>query len=241
MGSFIIRDQAVYFEGFDLQARTKAVQIDYSAALLDATTLGNKSVVRLGGLKTIVFSCKGNMDADAADVAMFTDISGIDKPITASAVDDTEGTLAYFFKAGLADYKTGASVGEILPFELDADSSSGPLVNGTIMAQTRLTPATTSGNGTARALGAIASGKSLYSALHVWGLGTGTVTAIVESNSTNSFSGAQTARITHTATSAVLGEIKSLAGPITDTWWRTKYTISGASPSVKLINVLGFA
>ena len=239
LNPLLIRDQAVYFDGYDLQNRTKTVGITYSAGIMDASVLGSAWEQKLASIKSVVAAIDGFANFDATDLALFNSISQYDKPITFTVKDDTAGSPAYFFNAAVADLKLGGKVGDVFPFAISAHSSSQPLIQGTISLNSRGTPLTTSGNGVGRQLGAVASGKKMYSCVHIWQVGTGTITPIIESDSTNSFSGAQTTRITHTALSAIGSEIKTAAGAITDTWWRTKYTISGGAPSFLAINTLG--
>jgi len=235
----VIRDQAVYFDGYDLQNRTKTVGINYASGIADATTLGNTSVLNLPTIKKITAAVDGFASFDTTDLALFNAISQYDKAMTFSAKDDTDGSPSYFFNSAVADLKLGGKVGDVFPFAISADSSHDPLIQATIMMQSRAAALTTTTAGTGRQLGAVAAGKKLYCCLHGWQVGTGSLTLTIESDSTNSFSGAQTVRITHTALSAIGAEIKNVAGAITDTWWRVKATISGGAPSFKIIASLG--
>jgi hypothetical protein len=100
---------------------------------------------------------------------------------------------------------------------------------------------TTSGNVTGTQMSAVGSTGKLWSALHVFSASgtTPSLTALVKSSST--LGGAYTTRITHTAATAAGSELVSLAGPITDTFYRVDWTISGTTPSFSFAVVVGIA
>ena len=89
-----------------------------------------------------------------------------------------------------------------------------------------------SSTGTGRQLGAVVAGKSMYVALHVLsvaGTSTPTLTVIVQSDDNAGFT-TPTTRISFTAATAVGAQWGSVAGALTDDYWRISYTISGTNP-----------
>lgn len=237
----IIKDQGVYFHGYDLQGLTNAVALEYGADMQDVTTLGMTTRKRIGGLKHVAARVEGYLDcAVASEQAIFDNIGVANKPITFGLTGDADGDACAFFNAVEGELGTGAEIGEVLPFSVSAEASAGgKLVRGTIMLNSRSAALTSSGNGTARQLGALTSAQSLYAVAHFWNVGTGSVTVKIQSDATNSFSGSETDRITLSAQSAIGSQLSSVAGAVTDTWWRVNYTISGASPSFKMLVALG--
>ena len=89
-----------------------------------------------------------------------------------------------------------------------------------------------SGTGTAVAFTAPTATQSLYASFHVLSVtGTGTLTLKVQTDDNGSFTSA-TDRITFTAaTTGNTAQWSSVAGAITDDWWRITYTISGTGPA----------
>lgn len=237
MAKQILQDQSVYMGGYDLTGRSNALALDYSADLQDCTVLGDTTHKRLAGLKTAAVQVAGFMDIDDADLFQFSQLGVTDTPFSFGAQGDAEGSVAYTMMAAEADYKIGAAVGDILPFDAGAQSS-GQLIRGSILLNSKGAPLTATGNGTGQQLGAVSATQRMYASLHVLGAGTGSVTAKLQSAAASNFAGA-TDRITFTAATDISAEHKYVAGAITDTWWRIVYTISGGAPSFKLVAVCG--
>lgn len=235
----IISNQGIYLDGYDLQSVTNAIALKYSADAKDTTVLGQSTMTRIGGLKNVAASASGFVNAGTADLAMFSDVGLQDFPVTFGGDGDVYGSTSYFLNGDIGQLKEGAKVGDVLAYDLSVESSSNALVRGTIMLQSRLAALTTTGAGTSKQLGAVSATQKVYACIHIWQVGTGSITPIIESDSTNSFSGAQTTRISFNAASAVGGQFKSTAGAITDTWWRVKYTISGGAPSFLAVCSIG--
>ena len=67
-----------------------------------------------------------------------------------------------------------------------------------------------------------------------------TLNMSVQSDDNSGFTTATT-RLTFTAATTRSGEYKSAAGPITDTYWRLSYSVSGTTPSVAFAVAIGIA
>jgi hypothetical protein len=76
------------------------------------------------------------------------------------------------------------------------------------------------------------AGQYLYASLHVLSAaGTSpSITVSIESDADNTFS-TPTTVLTFSAATSVDGQIMRAAGPITDTWYRAKWAVSGTTPS----------
>lgn len=236
----IIKNQSVYFHGYDLTGRTNMLALDYSADMLENTVLNNTTHSRMGGLKMVTAQVEGFMGLDATDTALFNNIGIADKPFSFGTSGDSAGDFAYTFLANQGSMKMDKKLGEIYAFSVSAEANS-KLVPSKILLNSKGTPLTATANGTALQLGAIASGKTMYASLHVLSVGTGSPTfdLVIESDATNSFSGSETSRITFDQFTSIGSQMKTLAGPITDTWWRPTFTIGGSSPSFGAVLVVG--
>jgi hypothetical protein len=149
------------------------------------------------------------------------------------------GDLAYVVSALRSSYTVFDAVGEVAPWSSNA-KSSWPLVRGQF-AHPPGTARTSSGTGTGLNLGAVATGKRMYAALHVLSVSgtTPSLTARVESSVDNTFA-SPTTRLTFTAAATVGGQVLRTDGTaITDTWWRIAWTISGTTPSFLFVGSLG--
>jgi hypothetical protein len=236
MGVQVLKNQKLWFGGYDLTGEMNALGLDYAADLQDATAFGDATRVRLGGLKTVTAHHEGYFDADPYDQALFSNLGVKDVPMTFGAEGATEGNVGYSFLSSLAEYAPGGSIGEMFAFSVSAEAS-GSLIRGTLM---HLGAKTATGNGTARQLGAVGASQKLYAALHVTAAsGTSpTLDVTVESDDASGFPSPVT-RITFAQKTAIGFEWKELAGAVADDWWRIAWAIGGTGPSFNFTVFLG--
>lgn len=93
---------------------------------------------------------------------------------------------------------------------------------------------TASGNTTGSQLGAISATQKLWAALQVVtlaGTGTPTITVKIQSDDGSGFA-TPTDRISFSAATTRSSQWGSVAGAITDDYWRANFTISGTGPSI---------
>jgi len=225
--------------GYDLTGYSNKIELGLDCEEKDVTTFLPISDPNVGwkkctaGLASGTIKAAGLWDADPSIV--IDDIAfpalGTIVPFSVYPIDTTEGSLGYFTQTLQKNYQFWGAVGDVAPWSID-EESSWPVVRGQSL-EAPGTARTTTGTGTAVQLGAVPTGKQIYAALHVLsiaGTGSPTITVTVESNVDNTF-GAPTTRISFTAATVVGGQILRTAGPVTDTWWRARWTISGSSPS----------
>lgn len=240
----ILSNQDICFGGIKLQGALNKVAIDLGADALDVTTFasnGNREFV--GGLKSLGFSAGGFFQGDAGaggiDAALMDNLALEDVILTVCPQNAVAGGPAKFFQAVEASYSLGAEIGSVLGFDLTAQNSDqAGIIHGTLMLNA--TGLNASANGTGRQLGAIAAGKALYGAMHVFSAAgtTPSFTATVQSAAASNFTGATT-RGTFTAATAKGAQWLQINGPVTDTWWRVNYAISGTGPAFGVMLSLG--
>lgn len=238
-----LTDAHIYTAGVDLQGYSNEVVLDAAVEDHDSTVFGTSGWrSKEAGLKEVTSTVSGFFDASTLDAHLFSTFAttGIAYSVAPSAAAD--GDLAYTTKVMRPTYQFGGAVGELLPYTASVVGYGTPLVRGTIL-HPGATARTTSGTGTGRQLGAVSATQKLYAALHVLsvsGTSTPTVTVIIQSDSDNTFA-TPTTVLSFTAATAVGGQFSSVAGAITDTWYRVSYTISGTSPSFTFAVVAGVA
>lgn len=236
MSTQVIQNAKLWMGGYDLTGRMNALALNYSADMVEETVLGDDTHIMKGGLKVATMAHEGYFsggDGDVDDV-LFDNMAAANLPVSIGPTTGADGELAYMLESVLSEYTPGASVGEMLAFSVSAESSSVGLVRGTVMHNATRAA---SGNGTARQLGAVAAGESMFAALHVIS-GTGTLDVVVQSDD-NSGMTSPTSQITFAQATGVGAQWSSKAGAVTDDWWRINYTIGGGSPSFQFIVVLG--
>lgn len=226
MASEIIRDQKIWFDGYDLTGFLNAVSMQYAAEALDETVIGDSARKFKGGLKTVSCGIEGLFD-ETPDGVLATVIGTQDKILTIGR-SGSEGDPVFSFKSMAGQYSPRGAVGELFGFSLQA-AATGKLVRGTLMENNSAAGATA--DGTARQLGAVSASQRLYAGLHVLnsdGSGDQTLDVTIESDATNDFSGSETTRVTFSqVTDSVGGQWQELGGAVTDEWWRVSWAITG--------------
>ena len=242
MGTHGALNVTTWFSGFDMTGQTNNTSLPMSYDALDATvyqpaTVTNPSRVRVAGLEDTQLTEAGFWEAGAGllDPTAFTALGGASQVVSVSS-DGAESSVAYMFRARTFNYEAFAQVGELIPFQLTAQSARGTglasvaSVRGRVL-KTKAVVSATGATGTAFQLGAVAAGQYLYGAFHEFVVGT-TVTAVLESAVDNTFAGATT-RITFGPITAIGGTWGTrVAGAITDTWYRLRITAITGSHTI---------
>lgn len=242
MGIFVLDNVRLFAGGADFTSRSNKVELGIEFEEKDSTNFGSagwKEVV--GGLAASALAAEGQWEAgDAAKVDdQLWGTLGAVAGYTVCPDSANAGDLAYLTQALQAKYMLGGQVGEIAPWSA-AFAGAWPLARGKVLNPPG-TARTATGSGTAVELAAVPTGQYLYSTLHVLsvaGTSTPTVTVKIQSDVDDTF-GSPTDQMTFTAATAIGGQIKRTAGPITDTWFRASWTITGSSPSFLFIVGLG--
>lgn len=239
MATHVLTDAKVWVGDYNLSGDLNGVGLEYRAELLDDTVFGDTTRSRTGGLKMVTLNVQGiwNGADNEQDEELFGNIGTANVPVSVASQGGDVGEIAYLFRAIEARYAPGASIGELLRFEADAEGSDGAgLVQGYVLENDTLTA---TANGTAVQAGAAAAGQTIYAALHVLSASAAdTLDVKIQSDSASNFPSA-TDRITFTQATARTSEWKTLAGAVTDTWWRIVATIGGTSPSFTFVVTLG--
>jgi len=229
MAKIVLTNVYAAMHGYDISGDLNAIAVDYGADPIEDTVFGQNTHTFRGGLKLIDTSLSGLVDEAVAAPQFFSEMGASDRPFLLAPDGGEDGDLAFAFNAMSQQFQPGGQVGEMYAFS-HVGRAQGDFVRGTVMLQS--TGLTSSGNGTARQLGSVASGEQLFAGLHVFAAGTGTIDVTIESDATNSFSGAETTRITFAQASGITSEWATpVNGAITDEWWRVVYTIAGGAPS----------
>ena len=225
MAEHVLSNGLIMFEGIDLTTQLNQVSIDLSAEALDRTDFSDTTRKRVGGLKTAAISAAGFFGAAEPDASLFADLGGADKLITVAATT-VEGDIAYFLRSLVSEYAPlDGNIGDLAGFSLVAGANLGDLIRGTIGHNNTQTA---TGNATGRQLGAIAAGQSIYVGTHITAFNGTSVQIIIQSDDNSGFTSA-TDRITFSAATAIGSQFASLAGAVTDDWWRVRYVVIGTS------------
>jgi hypothetical protein len=241
MATQVLTDVKLYTGEYDLSGDMSAIALNYTAELVDDTVFGDDTRSRAGGLKNVSLSAEGfwNGGTGAVDDVLFDNIGVADVPVTVVPGGETLANPCYLFRAIHGNYTPGASIGEMLRFSVSAEGSGGVgVVRGNLL---HVGSETATGAEDKQELGAVLATQSIYASLHVLTVsGTNpTLDVLLESDADGS-AGGETTRITFTQATAATSEWKSLAGAVTDTYWRASWTIGGTdTPTFEFIVSVG--
>lgn len=230
----VLFDARIYLETVDLTGFGNKVELASTALDEDKTTFASGGwKERAGGLFDTVAGLEGFFDSgdlSKPDDGFWATLGGNQNALTVVPTSGAVGSLAYLTRAQVKDYKPGANVGKLLSWSANLGGNS-PMVRGQIL-HPQGTARTTSGNGTGVQLGAVSATQRLWSTLHVFSVSgtTPSITVKVQSSVDNSWA-SPTDRITFAADTTLDGQVGSVLGAVTDTWWRTTWAVSGTTPS----------
>ncbi len=231
-----LHDMSIIVGALEVGCHAKSVNLATTVAELDTTALcttGWRTLI--GGNKsgTVDMSLMADFDAVTgtdATLWSYLGVAGVPKSVVRGTAD---GSLAYLMRGIPLSYTPiEGNAGDLAMGRISGQSSTGPVIRGKLL-HPGSTARTTSGTGTGRQLGAVIAGKSLYAALHVLsvsGTSTPTITVAVQSDDNAGFTSA-TDRVTFTPATAKGYQWGSVAGAVTDDYWRVSFVISGTTPS----------
>lgn len=244
MAKFIMTDARLFAAGADLTGNTNKVELSADVDTKDVTNFASAGwKEEIAGLASTKVTGDGQWEAgdpSKVDDTAWGQLGGAGGPWTVCPSQANAGSVAYLVNGIETHYKALGNVGDVAPWNAEA-KGTWPLVRG-LIAHPPGTPRTATGTGTGQLLGAVAAGQQLYAALHVLSVaGTGgpSITVAIESDTSNAFT-LPTTRLTFAAAGALGGQILRVPGPVTDTWWRPKWTITGTtSPSFLFVVAFG--
>lgn len=220
-----ITDGRVWLHSYDVSGEVNNITLNGTAAELDATNMNSAGWrEKRAGIKEAEASVAGFYDAASLDAA--ADALHGTNGIQTYAVDDIAGSVAYFGTGPILSVERGFPVGEMATMSVTAKATGGVRRGAILFPKTT---ATATANGAALQHGAVSASQTLWACLHVFSASAGDTLDVVVASDTASNFPSTTSRIAFTQIAgAVTGsEIKSLAGAITDDWWRVEYTIAG--------------
>ncbi len=233
----ILTNAGLWIAGYDLQSNLNAIAISAEAQAEDVTTFGDPNRTYAVGVKRALYSGAGLLDAPA-EAELQTDW-GLSNLALTIAKATTINSVAFVGKVLLGQLQQSRSVNAPWTFSLNGEMCDRGFGRGRVMENQAAVTAT--GTGTGRQLRAISSGFKAFATLHVLSVSgtTPSLTVILESDDNSGFTSPAT-RATFTAATLVGGQHTSVDGPITDDYWRFKWTVSGTTPSFAFVCALGF-
>jgi len=230
MAKHVLKDLKIYYDEFEVTADHNKISMPVKSEEKICTVFGNTAIARLAGMKSFTLSHSGFWEGgdNAIDDQLFDDLGSTARIMTLAPEGGADGGDAYIIKGVSVKYEWGGKVGDILPFSGAVVGEGVPPVRATILGTGTKT---TDANGTSRQLGAVSATQKIYAALHVTsatGGGNVSLDVKIQSDDNTNFTSA-TDRITFTQVLTTnTAEWKSLAGAITDDYWRAVWTLAGS-------------
>lgn len=223
MATHVLKDCAIYYDGYIFSSNINNVQFNYGARMLDAGTFGNDTEINAAGPFTASATASGFWDADAStynpDLKLWGDVGSDDKLFSAFPETTTAGSRGFGLLTSRAAYNVSGAWGDLFKFDAEGASRSRLLQLEVIENSTQ----TSSTSGSYETVGAVAANQKVYAIMHVTSVsGTNpTLDVTIESTGgTNRFTFAQ-------ATAVGAQYLTPVAGAIADTTWRASWTIGG--------------
>lgn len=230
MAVYVNQDVSYLVGSIEVAANAKSATLSTEVTPLDTTALSTTGwTSSIGGLKSGSFDMELMADfvTLGLDDTLYGYFANADVPQSLS-IGSADGSLTYFWRGIETSYQAiGGNVGELAMSKVSGKSSTGPIIRGKRIHPTSAARSAT-GNGTAYQLGALSASQSLYCALHVLDrTGTASMTLKIQSDD-NSGMTTPTDRITSFTAAAARGyQWGSVAGAVTDDYWRCVFTITG--------------
>lgn len=248
----VLRNVRIFAGGADLTGQSNKVELSAESEEKDVTNFasvdanGDVWKAVLGGLGSAKAAAGGQWEAGdpgRVDDDAFAALGGVGAwtiaPHESGAAGGAVGSVAWILNALRAQYQLGGAPGDVAPWAAAA-SSAWPLSRGVILHPPG-TARTAAGNGTAVQRPPAAVGQHVYASLHVLsvaGTASPTLTVKVQSAADQAFT-TPTDRLTFAAAGARTGQALRVAGPITDTWWRVTWSVTGTAPSFLFAAAVG--
>jgi hypothetical protein len=245
VGQIILSNVKLWAGKYDMSGKLNSIALNDDPTILDNTTFGMDAKSNKKGLDVITAALAGFWEQEPDEY--FSGLGIPNVPMTI-APEPTIGGPAYSFLSQNIQYTPmEGSVGELLKFNVKSESVGTKMIRGHIL-ENGVTARIASGSGAALLLPAPSAGQYLYGVLHVISAATSvgdTLDVIIESDDVVGFGGTPE---THIAFTQALGNglgtyqwaVPIAAGAITDTYWRTSWTIvDDDDPSFKLVVFMG--
>lgn len=228
MATTVLKNCKFYVDEFDLSSDVNQHSVSLAQDAVENTTFGSGSRTYLPGLLQATHTHNGFFEALATSDGPDDVLNGLSSALVTVAPDTgAAGEIAYTTNSVTTDrVVVEGSVGDMAAFSY-AGNSTGQHYRGTILGDA-LTAVTSTGSGTAYQVGAIATGETGYASLHVVAWNATSLDVTVQSDDASGFPSATT-QITFAQATGVTSEQLTVAGPVTDDWWRIDYTLVGTS------------
>jgi hypothetical protein len=231
----------IYLAKYEVTGDFNKVSLDQGATEVDVKVFSNTAENIVPGMWKPKVSGDGFVQMGSGTIhEILTTYIGSSVPITVCPDTGAAGSVASFVNALEAQYNPiSGKVGDPLPFTISASAVGTPLVSGKLFVASGTKTSTSTSS--VIQLGAVSATQKVYIASHIFSNqgSSPTLDIVLKSAALVGF-GSPTTRITLAQQTAAAYDFQSLAGAITDQFWRVDYTIGGSStPGFSFVVVVG--
>jgi len=234
----VLTNATIWLGGYDLTASTNEVTFNAARQEKPVSRFGDTIEATYPGAQTVNAEVKGFWDS-TLDGPLFTQLTApsVGWPLNICADGSAEWSLAYGIQAYSFKYSVfEAQWGQSLPYSLTSRAGSGTsLARGRVAFNKTIT---TDSYGDKYQFGALSATQKMLGFVHVFS-NTGLALLCRIWSDADAVAGGETDRVQWTPGLTVPHrEVMSVAGPVTDTYWRfTAHPTAGAG-SAKIVAVL---
>lgn len=239
MAEHVVKNIALRANALNLSTYATTASFSLSADALESTAMDDADRTFIAGLKQSTLTYNGWNDV-VSDVDLLAMRNATSASLFSIGPEPSAavGTRGYVVQNNVTAYELGGDIGAIAPYSITAQGT-GFVGRGEVFENVTRTA---TADGANSQLGALSATQTLYASLHVTPTVSGTSPTLdvtIESDSTSAFSGAETTRITFSQLTAEGYELGSVAGAVTDDYWRAVMTIGGtATPTFPIFIVM---
>jgi len=226
MASQPIQRQPIWLGKLRLDGQINSIDLDNQVEVVDAATLDDKTAIVAATRFGFSMSLSGFWDtADAIDGELQSAVGAV-RPFFIDVANAGEGGVAYVANPLIQARPFGGSHGQLNGMSIAGLASEVPAIRGILECMSEGISASRNTGGSQ--LGAVATGSKLYAAISVSGGSSIDLDSKVVSDDNGSFSSA-TDRITFANLTDLGYEWASVAGPITDDYFRVELTVNSGT------------
>lgn len=243
MAVYYNKDIRWYVGAMSVACFAKSATFTASCEPLDVTSICTSTgwTELKGGRKSGQFNLElmADFDDNGIDERLFSYLGTSNIPQSFS-IGSADGSPGYTMTSLATSYVPMQGEPGALAMASLAGQSSGTIARGMLI-HPDTTARTSSGTGTAWEVGALSSSQRLYAGLHVVSASGTTPTLDVKIQSDTSGFPSATDRITFSQATDTANhyQLSSVAGAVTDTYWRVSYTLGGTNPSFSFAVIVG--
>jgi len=235
------KDAALFVDEFDFSAVLMNLRVSIERSNGEVTAFADGDATFVGGKAGWKIGANGLWSAASPnyDGEMFTDLTALQRLVGVWPVGAAATSRGFEGRSNISASPRKSDVGG--PITLDVEwRGTDPLVRAHSLYKN--TALVASGNGNGIQVGAVSAaqvGVGVLRVLSSAGDGTQTLDAVIASAAADAWPG--TTRITFTqATTAATFQRSTVAGALTDTWWRSQITIAGGGVGVSFSVLVAF-